>query len=335
MRRACRIVTLVAAVAATVPAVRGAWAEPERVLVVAEDTGSVLVRTLASELAAGGFDVEVVSATVAGDLSSEAGVRHARTVLRVSPTGAIDLWIADQAGSEVRFRERIEAGPANEDASLLAIRAQEAVRGKLLPVAPLLPQEPPPAPEKPVPAPAPPRAATTQPLRFSASVGPSVLGSPGGTSPMGAAALGFSWLASEHWIVESMVRIPVLAGHVDGAEGVAHVGLAMAGAGVSFAFTPRDAVVRPSAGAGAAVGWTHVDGVANAPFVSHSADLFAVLPYACLSTRVRLTSGLSLGAQVLGGPSLPPQAVTFAGRQVASLGEPVLDGTLMLEAAWR
>ncbi len=146
------------------PVVRGAWAEPERVLIVAEDPRSVLVRTLASELAAGGYEVEIVSAAAAVELSSEAGARHARTVLRVSPASAIDLWIADQEGSEVRFRERIEARSASEDPSLLAIRAQEAVHGKLLPVAPPLlapplPQEPPSTPEKPVsPTPEAPRA---------------------------------------------------------------------------------------------------------------------------------------------------------------------------------
>jgi hypothetical protein len=335
MRQSRPIITM-AALATAMAGVGASWAEAERVLIIAEDTGSVLVRTLASELAAGGFDVEIVSATVADDLSSEAGARHARAVLRVSPASAIDLWMADQPGSEVRFRERIESGPANEDASLLAIRAQEAVRGKLRPVAPLLPAEPPAPPrEEPTPPLRPSRAPATPPLRFAASIGPSILGSPGGTSPMSGAALGFSWLASEHFIVEAMARIPVLAGHVDGPEGVANVGLAMAGAGVSFAFTPRDAVVRPSAGVGAAVGWTHVDGIANAPFLSHSADLFGAFPYASLATRLRLTSGLYLGAQVLGGPSLPPQAVTFAGRQVATFGEPVLDATLVLEAAWR
>jgi hypothetical protein len=231
MRRAHPTVMLVSAgLAVSVLASRAACAEPERVLVVAEDTGSVLVRTLTSELAGGGFDVQIVSVAVAVDLSSEAGARHARTVLRVSPTNAsIDLWMADHEGSEVRFRERIEAGSANEGPSLLAIRVQEAVRAKLLPVAPLVPQEPQPAAsEKPVPAPAPPTEAPTAPRRFSASVGPSVLGSPGGTSPMGEVALGFSWLASEHWLVEAMARIPVLPGRVDGREGVARVALAAA-----------------------------------------------------------------------------------------------------------
>jgi hypothetical protein len=336
MPRAYPVVTMVAAgLAASVLTARGAWAEPERVLVVAEGTGSVLVRTLTSELAAGGYEVQIVGATVAVDLSSEAAARHARTVLRVSPTNtSIDLWIADHEGSEVQFRERIEAGPAKEDPSLLAIRAQEAVHGKLLPVAPLLPQEPPSPAVKPVPTTAPPPLTPTAPPRFSAAVGPSVVGSPGGASPMGDAALAFSWLASEHWMVEAMARLPVLAGHVDGAEGVAHVGLAAAGGGLSFAFAGREAALRPSAGVGVALGWTHIDGIADAPFVSHSANLLAALPYACLSTRLRLTSALSLRAQVLGGPSLPPQAVTFAGRQAATFGEPVLDGTLMLEATW-
>jgi hypothetical protein len=152
---------------------------------------------------------------------------------------------------------------------------------------------------------------------------------------MGEAAVGFSWLASERWTIEAMGRIPMLDGRVEGAQGVAHVGLAAAGAGLSFAFTPREAMIRPSAGVGVAFAWTRVDGVANAPFIGQRADLFAAVPYASLSSRLRMTSRLWLAVQVLGGVSLPPQAITFAGRQVATFGEPLVGGTLMLEVGWR
>jgi hypothetical protein len=308
----------------------------EHVLVVAEDTRSTLVRTLVSELGAGGYGVDVVSAAAAIDMSTEAAARHARMVLRVSPSGdSIDLWTADREGSEVRFRERIAATRDGEEPRLLAIRAQEAVRGKLLPVEPLAPQEPPHAvPEKPVPLPSPATAAPAPP-RFAASIGPSLVASPGGASMMGDAALGFSWLPSERWSIDAIARIPLATGHVDGDEGTAHVGLALAGGGASFAFADRQATLRPSAGAGVAFGWTHVDGVANAPFVSQSADLFAALPYVRLSMLVRWTPALFLRADVLGALSLPSQAITFAGRQVATFGEPVLDTTLAVGTEWR
>jgi hypothetical protein len=47
-----------------------------------------------------------------------------------------------------------------------------------------------------------------------------------------------------------------------------------------------------------------------------------------------MASRFSLAAQVFGGASLPPQAVTFAGRQVATFGEPLAGGSLMLEVGW-
>jgi hypothetical protein len=152
---------------------------------------------------------------------------------------------------------------------------------------------------------------------------------------MGEAALGFSWLASERWSADAVACIPLATGRVEGSEGVAHVGLALAGAGASFAFADRHATLRPSVGAGMAFGWTHVDGVANAPFVSQSADLFAALPYVHLSMLVRWTPALFLRLEVLGALSLPSQAITFAGRQVATFGEPVLDTTLAVGTEWR
>jgi hypothetical protein len=152
---------------------------------------------------------------------------------------------------------------------------------------------------------------------------------------MGDVALGFSWLAGQRWSVDAIGRVPLAPGHVDGVGGTANVGLAMVGGGLSYAFSRPDALVRPSAGVGVAFGWTHVDGVATSPFVSHSADLFAALPYVCASARVAVAPRLSLRAEVLGATSAPAQAVTFAGKQVATFGEPVLGATIAVETVWR
>src|ERR1700722_15754977 len=94
---------------------RVAWAADARLLVVAEDPSSALARAVTSELAAGGYAVEVLGADDAVDMSVQARAHHARAILRVSPTGgSVDLWAADKDGDDVRFRERIASASDGE-----------------------------------------------------------------------------------------------------------------------------------------------------------------------------------------------------------------------------
>lgn len=340
-RRLRGAIAIASIVLASLAYARASAASGARVLVVAEDPSSTLVSKLRSELTAGGYDVDLVSAAAATDLSAEAAVRHARAVLRVAPmSDSVDLWIADREGADIRFRERIASATDKDDPSLLAIRAHEAVHGKLLPIAPAEAPErampaaatPAVAPqERPAPAPASTRA---PPATFAASLGPSLVLSPGGVGATGDVALGFSWLATERLSVDALARIPVVAASIDAPEGRARVGIGALGGGLSFAFAEAAALVRPSLGAGLAFAWTHVDGVATPPFVSHSSDLFAAMPYLRVSTSLRLTGKLRLRADLLGALSIPQQAVTFAGRQVATFGQPLVDGALSLEALW-
>lgn len=329
-RLAALLVSVGMCVAAT------AHAAGERVVIIAEDVGAPLVQKLRSELTHGGYEVDVVSTAAGVDFSAEAALRHSRIVLRVSPTGdSIDLWSAEREGQSVRFRERIASKSEDEDASVLAIRAQEAVHGKLLPITPSespLPTTAPPPREAPPPRPAPALPRTT-PL-FAASLGPDVSFAPGGLGAAGGAALGISWLATPRFSVDGLARIPLVAARVDAPEGTARVSIAAAGAGASFAFAPPDALVRPIIGAGLALGWAHVDGVANATFLGHSADLFVLMPYLRFAASVRLTSALRLRADFLTAVGAPSQAITFAGREVATFGAPLLDAALALEVTW-
>jgi hypothetical protein len=316
-----------------IAATRAASAGGEPVLVVAEDLGAPVVVKLRSELTNAGYRVDLVSAVAGIDFGAEAALRHARALLRVAPLGdSIDLWTVDGRGGSVRFRERIAAAADDDDARVLAIRAQEAVHGKLLPEPEETRRD-----ERPVdrPAPSAPRPTGAAPLpRFAASLGPSLVLNPGGLGAAGDAALGFSWMPGERLALDAVLRVPVIAGKVEAAEGTARVSFAALGAGASYAFAPWGAPVRPLVGAGVAVGWSHVDGVASPSFLGHSDDLFAAMPYLRAALAVRLSSRLNLRADVLGAVSAPAQEIRFAGRPVATLGAPMLDASLALETVW-
>jgi hypothetical protein len=328
-RRPRTALLVVLAWLASLAAMATARASEERIVVVAEEPASALVRKLQSELANGAYAVEVLHATESADLGAQAAAHHARVVLRVSPDGdSVDLWIADHLGDAIRFRERITAPEGDGRPSVIAIRAHEAVHAKLLRIAPNKPPlsaaaEGPPA-----------RPAAPPPPRFSASVGASALASPGGVGVAVGAALGFSFFVTDRASLDAIARIPVVAGHLEGPEGTARVNITAIGGGLSLALTPRDAWLRPGLGVGVAFEWLHVDGVANPPFVSSSDDLFAALPYARFSVSVALTGALRLRADLLGALSVPGQAITFAGRRAATFGRPLADGSLALEFVW-
>ncbi len=337
MRRLAIRLLVVLAMLSVVASPRRAMAAGERVVVVAEDITAPVVQKLRAELTASGYAIDLVSASAGIDFSAEAALRHARVVLRVSPLGdSIDLWVADREGQSVRFRERIVATSDDEDASVLAIRAQEAVHGKLLPIPASAVDPPSPTP---IAATAPPlsslasRAAERAP-QFIASVGPNVLFTPGGLAPAGGAALGFSWLAGERFSVDSLARLPVIAAQVEAPEGTARVTIGAIGLGASYAFSSLDARWRPTIGAGLALEWSHVDGVANAAFVGHTSDLFAAMPYVRASMGLRMSRTFRVRVDLLGAVSAPTQAIAFAGHRVATLGAPMLDASLALEATW-
>jgi hypothetical protein len=156
----------------------------------------------------------------------------------------------------------------------------------------------------------------------------------GGVDASGEAALGLSFLATRRVRVDALARVPVIAARIDAPEGSARIGTAFLGGGLSLAMTDADSFACPSIGAGMAIGWTHVEGSATPPYVSHSDDLFAAMPYVRVATSLRLAGRLRVRADVLGAARLSSEAVAFAGRQAAVLGDPLVDVSLGLEVLW-
>lgn len=310
----------------------------ESVVIVADDVRAPLVQRLVTELANSGYQAELVNAALGGDFATEAKLRHARVVLRPLPLGdSVDIWTADDDSEAVRFRERIASKEG--DVSVLALRVREAVHGKLLPTArpppsrsPSIPPAvvdspralPPPLTETPTATPRP------REVHFAASAGPAIT-SLGGGSVAGGVALGVGWLATPRIRVEALGRIPVVASNVDAPEGTAHVSLTLVGVETSWAFASPSAVIRPSIGAGVALAWSHIEGVAASDLAGHTADRLAGVPNVRLSTSLAITDAVGLRADFLAGASLPPTTIRFVGRDVATMGSPVLDASLTFE----
>jgi hypothetical protein len=313
---------------------RAARADVEPVVVVADDATTPVMKRLALELARGGYDVATVAASPDLDFNAEAALHHARVLLRLSPRGdTIDVWAADTVGHALRFRQRVTSGSGQEDPDLLAIRAQEAVHGESLTLAPDKSQpahSPAPCAEAPRAAP----AAVEVTRTVSASLGPSVGLGTGGVGAGAGVLFGLSWLATSRIALEGLARIPLVPSSVNAAQGTARVAPAFLGVGASVASSPFDAPLRASIGAGAALEWTHVQGAGSDAFVGHDDDLFSALVYLRASASVGLTGRLRLRLDALGGVVAPAQQIVFAGQRVATVGAPMIDAALSLEALW-
>jgi hypothetical protein len=212
-----------------------------------------------------------------------------------------------------------------------ANREHEAMRAALLRIT----DPPPPAPERDAPSEAPPafESAPTIP-RFAASLGPGVLAGPGGVSANGHAAFGFTWMPIEHLAIDARATLPLISGRVTAPEGTARVGITTVGAGASWVPTLRAAAVRPSIGAGAMLAWVHVDGVAAPPYVSNTDDVLTPMPYAHAGLSIALAGRVRLALDGAIGVTLPETRVSFAGRDVASLGSPLVFASSSIEATW-
>ena len=317
-----------------------AQADEARVLIIAP-RATPLVKKLEAELATEHFtigfwfDSKTIESTA--EVRAHAVAREARILLRTSASDdAVEVWVADRDGDIVRFRERVTASsPA--DADLLAVHAHEVVRAALL--ADTSPSKPKPAPsplpdvEEPEPPPEP-VAEAPAPPRVALRVGPTFVASLESGFGMGNLSLGVSWLASERVSLDAIASLPIFASTIKAPEGSARVSLGLLGAGASWSPSDRAARVRPSLGAGMALAWTHVDGIATPPFVSNSDDVVSFLPYVDLAIRVMLTKSLAIGADVLGGVAFPPARISFAGHEVATFGRPMMLATSSFQVTW-
>lgn len=309
----------------------------------------MLERRLRAEFEASGFEVVLADTAKAGPpraLEEAAARAGAAAAVRVTPSegGGLEVWVADRITGKLLLREVVGGGGERPEPGMVALRAVELLRASLLELASRTP------PRGPLPPPAKLRAdvrravaldvaessegaSPSPPERFAVGVGAAAGLGPGGVPPSADVAFSARWMALPRLGVRLVLLAPLAAPAVEGAEGSARVGVLVAGAGGHLELGSEGSALGASVGAGVGAVWARMDGEARAPFVSSSDDVLSALPYVELGARAELAARVGLRAGLLAGVAAPRPVVRFAGREVASVGRPLLVPSLMLEVA--
>jgi hypothetical protein len=216
--------------------------------------------------------------------------------------------------------------------SLAAVSALEILRADLLDVRdsrtpPPTPEPPPPAREK---ADAVPRSPAGKAPLLWAHLAGGAESSPGGLGPS-AELLGELRLEVQSWLdVAAFGSFSPAAAQVVGAEGTARSRHAILGAVADVSARFQGTTV--SLGAGGVLALLWVNGEAPAPgYASQSASSTTAGPLVRACGSLDVTRSFRLRAELAAGATMPHAVIRFAGREVASWGQPFGLLTLGLE----
>jgi hypothetical protein len=351
-RRTLALAVLVSALA-TAPFVLAD--EGARVVIVAPSPQDPTALRMRDELSVLGFDVVLVKAGPAtANLSDVARAKGAAAAARVeSWPPEILVWVGSdgkEAGEDLRVSESLTGSIESE---LLALRAVELLRGRLLPVPaasppsaptrspaptpsvtaapsaapPITPPTPsasPSATSTPPPTKPPPSRASTQDNRVSMLAGPALLVSPGGLSISPSVALSGRLPIWNRLSAEAWTFLPLAAGSVQNAEGEIALRAFFLGAGLSFRLTSPDEPFFVSLGAGVGPMLLWYEGEAEAPRIAASGVRPVALAYGRAGIGYRVHPRVRLRLDGLAGPVFPEPVLRIVAREVASFGRPAV-----------
>jgi hypothetical protein len=333
-----------------------------RVLIVGPSPAHPTVVRVRQELLLLGLDVEIASPGADGDLAALASDRDAAAVARVQESPPeIVLWVdAAHSGGAPALTRVSESVTGSPDAGLLALRAVELLRGRLIPVAapkadasatptaspsatatlavPTAPASA--APGAPAASPTAPGTSREppfgpgpglRPTRARIHVGPAIVVSPGGVPVAPGLRVGGGWRVLPHLELEGLALVPLTPGTVSAAEGQMDLRMLAFGVGASAAFLAPSSPFALHAGGGIGVAGLFFEGNAQAPWLSASGSRWAVMPHLGAGAAYRFTSVLALRADALASFVLPEAVLVIAGNEVASFGLPAMTVSLSLE----
>ncbi|WP_437554015.1 hypothetical protein WME97_20070 [Sorangium sp. So ce367] len=338
--------------------------EPPRtkvVLIADRRSDSIMARVYA-ELATLGFTVVVVRGGAEprsqGPIETSAREAGAAAEIRVTEVpGGVEISIARGATGR-----SVQSAVMADDPATVAVRAVELLRASLLDVRSPRPsqgeveadpearavvdmQETPPArpvaaarpradgASRPPPPPAPgPGAIRSTPMTFGVGAAPAILWSAGGVpaTPM-LDVSGYAMIRSRLGL-SAFVQIPLASASREGKEGTRHTRIALAALGVRVPLGPTDAAWLPSAGAGLAAAWLHVEGEGRSPrYAGRSEDAYAVATYLRAGLSFAPTPHLRISEHLLAGIAVPRLVIDAAGRATDTWGRPFLGASLGVE----
>jgi len=303
-----------------------------RVFVVVDSVSTSLVASLRAELASAGFRAEVFTPRTwpsgCAELEPLARGRGAAAGLIVNDmTGAVELCILDRSTGLTAFREAILADQHGGSTEVVAIRVVESLRAALLTV------------EKPRRAPAPPtpraspveRASPPTAGRWAAALRGGGSYSPGGLGVGGQVGMAVSWALTPRVGVALDGVFSPRASTAGSTEGRATVVTVLVGPSLELGVSDPGGRLRVLAGVGAWLGLLAMKGDATPPFVAQRAEVLTLVPHADARLLLQLASHLAISAGLSVGFAAPKVAVSFAEREVATWGRPLVLGFVGLE----
>ncbi len=316
-----------------------------RVLLLADKPGDLFVERIKAEIE--GLGLTVVVRAPSGPLEEDARSQQAIAAIRPLPArNGVEVWMADETSGRSLLRQVIiDESPDGPDQSLIALQTAELLRTSLFPKTPEThtqnpPASPPsPAAESPTAAPAGPRATsataeTARTAEMGAQAGVGTLLSPGGPGPELHIWLSLHRFFGRRFGLAADIALPVVRSTLDGPEGRAKIGTAMAG----LAFLSRLRLPPTSwflnAGLGAAILHVGVDGEAVQTLMSSSTGVLTGAGYARVDGGYAPADWLRLGLHVLGGVSLDRVHFQFAGNDAGVWGRAFAAAALFAELDW-
>jgi len=330
------------------------------VLLIGPSPTHATVVRVRQELELLGLEVEVVMPAPGADLAALARDHGAAAVARVEDwPPEIVLWVdasqtsgaSPSASPEMRVSESLSGAI---EPGLLALRAVELLRGRLLPVP--LSQADGGTDAAPEAAPTPSLAAGVAPVATAASLptaapsseplrsaprlpptsgrlhlGPALLMSPGGVPVAPALRVGGAWRVAGPVELGGFAMVPLTAGTVTAAEGQIELRVLAFGAGVNVLFTNPAAPLALHAGGGLGVAAFFFEGQAAPPWVSASGSQWSAMPFVEAGVGYRFTPMLGARADLLAALARPEPVLVIAGREVASFGSPALFASVAVE----
>jgi hypothetical protein len=342
-----------------------------RVLVVGPSDTNPIIARMRDELALVGLEVEVVPEELGSAKPEELLTRYGAVAIAIVGDSAQPSAPPGKEGSDrvllrvpARYRsdgessETVEVVGTQHDADLLALRAVELLRGKLLPVerlrAAVAAPEPEAQPAPPAPQPEPRSTTTTvhsiekptraarapsvtppekpaAPPRLRLYLAPAVVAGPGGVPPTPNIRVG----ADIHlgWRISTSIHVlaPTAAANVTTAQGSMSLRTVAFGGGLDATFTPPAWDFGVFGGLGVDAAALGYSGTASPPLRANRSISWTVAPGAEIGVRYRLSRWFALRADEAILVLAPEPVLRVAGSEVATFGRPLSVTTAGLE----
>jgi hypothetical protein len=343
----CLSAALGAALLTLLPSVAAAAEERpvRRVLLLADKPGDLFVERIKAEIE--GLGLAVVVRAPSGPLEEAARSQHAIAAIRPLPArNGVEVWMADETSGRSLLRQVVvDESPNGPDQNLIALQTVELLRTSLFPKTPEIPPRNPPI------SPPPPQAETAA----ATVAGPGMASAPAVTEPvakMGAQAgvgtllsLGGPgpelqvWLSLHRFFGRRLglaadIALPVVRSTLDGPEGKAKIGTAMAGLAFLARLRASPTAWFLNAGLGAAVLRVGVDGEAVPTLRSSATSVLTGAGYARVDGGYAPSDRVRLGLRLLGGASLDRVHLRFAGNDAGSWGRAFAAAAIFAELDW-